>query len=111
MTEKILIATTDALAGFETKKVLGLVWANSTQSKHVGHDLMAIVKSMTGGEVKSYTKMTNEAREKVLHTLADQARKAGANAVVGVRFGSTQLLPATIDIYAYGTAVVVEKKK
>jgi uncharacterized protein YbjQ (UPF0145 family) len=74
-------------------------------------DIAAAFRLMAGGEIKVYTRLTNEARMEVLKRLGENARKLGANAVVGTRFGSTQLLAGALDIFAYGTAVVAEKER
>jgi uncharacterized protein YbjQ (UPF0145 family) len=69
---------------------------------------MALSKSLMGGEINQYKKLLNEGRNDNVQTLIKNAELLGANAVLGVRFGSTQILPATLDLFAYGTAVVVE---
>lgn len=108
---EVVLATTENIPGYEIKKHLGLVWASTARSKHLGHDLYAVLKGLFGGEIKGYTQMSNEARSIAANALAKNAEKAGANAVVAVRFGTTQILPATIDVFAYGTAVWIEKSR
>ncbi len=106
-----VISTTETVPGYRIKAYKGLVWASSARSKNIFADIGAVVRSMAGGEIKAYKRMTNEARAYALHELAESAHKVGANGVVGVRFGSTQLLPSTVDVFVYGTAVVVEKER
>ena len=106
---KVMVVTTESVPGFKTKKQLGVVWASSSRSKSILTDFAEVARSLFGGELHLYKRMMNQARFDVLEQLSKQAEKQGANAVVGVRFGSTQILPATVDIFAYGTAVVVEK--
>lgn len=109
--EHVRIVTTESLPGHRIKAYKGLVWASSARSKNVLHDIVAAFRLLVGGEIKVYTQLANEARMDVLRRLGENARKLGANAVVATRFGSTQLLPSTLDIFAYGTAVVVEKER
>ncbi len=106
-----IITTTESVPGYRVKAYRGLAWAGSARSKNIFSDVGAVIRSMAGGEIKAYKHMTNEARAQALHELAEAAHKLGANAVVGVRFGSTQLLPSTVDVFVYGTAVVVEKER
>jgi uncharacterized protein YbjQ (UPF0145 family) len=107
--EPVTIVTTEGVPGHTIREYKGLVWASSARSKSILSDAVAAVKLLVGGEIKVYTQLGNEARLDVLKRLGENARGLGANAVVGVRFGSTQLLPSTLDIFAYGTAVVAEK--
>ncbi len=106
------VVTTDWLPGYDVKEVKGLVWGTTVRSKFLGKELMAMMKSMVGGEVKEYTNLANEARRYVIEKMADNARALGANAVIGVRIGtSAQTVPGAIEIFSYGTAVVVEPAK
>ncbi|MFH0836184.1 MAG: YbjQ family protein [Candidatus Micrarchaeota archaeon] len=106
---KTIVVTTDEVPGFKITRQIGVVWASSSRSKSILTDFAEVVRSIFGGELHSYKRMLNHARLDVLTQLSDEAAKKGANAVVGIRFGSTQILPATVDIFAYGTAVVVKK--
>lgn len=105
----MLISTTDEIPGHETKKYVGVVWSSVVRSKHLGHDLYAVLKSLKGGDISSYEHMTNQARADAVEKLKGAAQKQGANAVVGLRFGTTQILPATIEVFAFGTSVKVTK--
>ena len=105
------IATTENLPGHVIKEYRGLVSASSARSKNVFGDLAATFRLLGGGEIKAYTQLANEARMDVLKKLGENAREVGANAIVGTRFGSTQVMPGTLDIFAFGTAVIVEKER
>lgn len=107
----VLISTTESLPGYRVVSYKGLVWSSSARSRHIGSDLMALVKSLMGGEIHQYKKLLNEGRNEGVQGLVKNAEMLGANAVVGVRFGSTQIIPATLDLFAYGTAVVVEPER
>ena len=108
---QLLVSTTEGIPGYRVKAYKGLVWASSARSKNIFTDVAAVVRSMGGGEIRAYKRMTNEARDAALRELLENAAKYGANAVVGLRFGSTQLLPSTVDVFAYGTAVMAEKEQ
>jgi len=111
MAEKIIVSTLDFVPGYRVAEHKGLVWTSTARSKNIVHDFVAVTKSLAGGESNTYRHMMNEARKDIVHGLAEQARMLGANAVLGVQMSSTQIMPATLDIYAYGTAVVLEKER
>jgi len=103
--------TTETLPAHEIKEVKGLVWGTSVRARFVGKDIIAILRVFAGGEIPEYTEMINEARLNVVKRLVKNAQKLGANAVVSARIGSTaQIVPGTVEIFAYGTAVVVKPK-
>ena len=104
------IVTTPDVPGYKTKTVKGLVWGSSVRSRFFGKEILAAFRSLTGGEVREYRDMLNEARFFVMQRLATNAHKIGANAVVGTRLSMMPVVSGTIEILAYGTAVVVGKK-
>jgi len=89
-------------------KVYGLVKGNTIRARHVGHDLMAGLKNLVGGEIDDYTKMVAESREQALDRMLSQARHNGANAVIGVRFATCEMMEHAAEMLAYGTAVLLE---
>lgn len=102
------IATTETIAGKKVVRCLGLVRGNTIRARHIGHDFMAALRNVVGGEIVDYTKMLSEAREQAVDRMIEQAKALGANAVVGVRFSTSMVMSAAAEILAYGTAVVVE---
>ncbi len=108
MNGSILITTTHDIAGKRIIKTIGLVRGNTIRARHVGKDLMAGIKNMIGGEISEYTKMIAECREEALDRMIAQAAENGANAVVGVRFATSEMMEHAAELLAYGTAVVVE---
>jgi uncharacterized protein YbjQ (UPF0145 family) len=104
----MLLVTTFEIPGKRIVKVLGLVKGNTVRAQHLGHDLMAHLRNLVGGEVTDYTKMVAECREQALDRMAAQAQANGANAVVGVRFGTAEVMQGAAELLAYGTAVIVE---
>ena len=103
------VATTETIPGSVITGYKGYVWGTSVQSKFFGHDILAIIRTLIGGEVWPYTRMINDAKHAVIQRLVKNARALGADAVVGVRMGSAQIMPGTIEIFAYGTAVKLKK--
>ena len=86
-------------------EVLGLVKGTIVNSKNVGRDLMAGLKTIVGGEIVGYTEMLNEARQIATKRMVDEAEKLGADAIVGVRYGSSSVMASAAEIVAFGTAV------
>ena len=103
----MIIATTDTIAGKRIEKVFGLVQGSSIRARHLGMDLIASFKNITGGEITEYTKLMAEAREQSLDRMREQAAALGANAVVGVRFVTTEVMQNAAELVAYGTAVTI----
>ena len=77
-------------------------------SRKIGEWVMAGLKNIVGGELKGYTELLNEAREEAIARMSEQARQMGANAVVNVRFSTASVAAGAAEIFAYGTAVVIE---
>ena len=104
----MIVTTTDDIPGKKILKTLGLVRGNTIRCRHVGHDIMAQLRNIVGGEVSDYTKMIAESREQSLDRLIVEAESMGANAVVGVRFSTSTIMSGAAELLAYGTAVVIE---
>ena len=110
--EPVHVVTGSDVPGYATKAVKGLVWGTTVRSRFVGKDIIAIARVIAGGEVPEYTEMINEARRYVIQRMVRNARVLGANAVVNTRFGSTaQIVPGTVELFAYGTAVTIQKER
>jgi uncharacterized protein YbjQ (UPF0145 family) len=88
-------------------EVLGLVKGTVVQTKNVGRDFMAGMKTLVGGEIEGYTEMLIEARQIATKRMVDEAESLGADAVIGVRFGSSQVMQGAAEVIAYGTAVKI----
>ena len=86
-------------------EALGMVKGTVVQSKNFGKDFMAGMKTLVGGEIVSYTEMLNEARQIAVKRMVDEAKELGADAVIGVRYGSSQVMNGAAEVIAYGTAV------
>lgn len=109
--ENVIVTTTEGVPGHDVKAYKGLVWSTTVQTKHIGHDLLAVLKGMAGGEIKGYRKMMNDAKAKAIEQIVMNAHDRGANGIIGLRIESTQILPATMEVTCYGTAVVLSKKR
>jgi uncharacterized protein YbjQ (UPF0145 family) len=86
-------------------EVLGMVKGTVVQSKHFGKDFMAGMKTLVGGEIVGYTEMLNEARQIAVKRMVDEAEAMQADAVIGVRYGSAEIMTGGAECIAYGTAV------
>ncbi len=104
----MLLSTTDTIEGRKIVRHLGLVKGNTIRARHIGRDIMAILRNIVGGEITDYTKMMAESREQALDRMIEDAQKLGANAVVKVSFSTSMIMQNASEILAYGTAVVVE---
>ena len=82
----MILVTTADIEGKRIVRTLGLVRGNTIRARHVGKDIMAILRNLAGGEIHEYTKMLSEAREQAIDRLVEDAEALGANAVVGMRF-------------------------
>ena len=86
-------------------EILGLVKGTVVQSKNLGKDFMAGMKTLVGGEIVGYTEMIVEARAIATKRMVDEAEQLGADAVIGVRYGSSMVMQGAAEILAYGTAI------
>ena len=103
--KNLTIVNTEEVAGREISEQLGLVRGNTIRARHIGSDIMAGLRNIVGGEVKEYTQMISEAREEALKRMVEEAESLNADAVVNVRFTTSQVMGGAAEILAYGTAV------
>lgn len=104
----MILVTTEAVSGRRVVETIGLVRGNAVRARHLGRDIGALFKNLVGGELTEYTKLLGEVREQALDRLQDEARARGANAVIGLRFVSTEISSGAAEMLAYGTAVRLE---
>ena len=100
----MILVNTDYIAGKELE-MLGLVIGSSFQSKNMGRDFGAGLKSIVGGELKAYTEMMEEAREIAMKRMVENAEGMGADAVVNVRYSTSAIMAGAAEVMVYGTAV------
>ena len=103
------VFTTDEVPGHEILEVFGLVRGNTIRARHLGNDILALLKTIVGGEISEYTKMMAESREQALDRMRAEALARGANAIVGIRFSTSMIMQGTAEILVYGTAVIINK--
>ena len=103
----MIVVTTEQIEGKKIQETLGLVRGSTIRARHMGHDFMAGLRNIVGGEVKDYTVMLAQAREEALQRMIGQAEKMGANAIVGTRFVTSMVMSGAAEMVVYGTAVKV----
>jgi uncharacterized protein YbjQ (UPF0145 family) len=101
----MILVNTFEVPGRTITECLGLVRGNTVRVGHLGRDISAAFKHLVGGELEEYTKLLGEAREQALDRMQEEARALGADAVVGIRFASAEILSGAAEVLAYGTAV------
>lgn len=106
----MVLSTLENLAGYKVKKILGVVSGNTVRTRHLGQDIAAGLKTIVGGEIKGYSNLLTDSREQALERMTKNAEELGANAVLGIRFNTSQIMAGAAEILAYGTACVVEKE-
>ena len=104
----MLLSTTDTIHDRKIVRHIGLVRGNTIRARHIGRDIMAIIRHIIGGEITDYTKMMAESREQAIDRMIEDAQKMGANAIVHMSFSTQMVMGGASEILAYGTAVVVE---
>jgi uncharacterized protein YbjQ (UPF0145 family) len=107
----MILATTDTVPGKRIVKTCGLVRGNAVRARHVGRDIVALLRNIVGGEIHEYTKLMAESREQAIDRMSDEAKRLGANAVVGMRFTTSFISAGAAELLAFGTAVVVADEK
>ena len=105
----MIIVTTENIAGYRIAETKGQVFGLVVRSRGLGGNVMAGLRSIVGGEINEYTEMLEEARRHATDRMVQNAQAMGANAVVMMRFDSSEIGQTMSEIVAYGTAVVIEK--
>ena len=100
----MLLVNIDHIPGKDLE-VLGIVKGTVVQSKNIGTDFMAGMKTLVGDEIVGYTEMLNEARQIATKRMVDEAEALGADAVINIRYGSSAVMQGAAEVIAYGTAV------
>jgi len=105
----MILTTSDKIPGKEIIETLGLVRGSTIKAKHIGKDILAGLRSIVGGEIKEYTEALNEAREISTKRMIEEAEKLGADAIVCIRFTTSQVMSGAAELLVYGTAVKLVK--
>ena len=104
----MLVVTTENVPGQRVREVKGEVFGIVVRSRGIGPNIVALLRSLAGGEIVEYTRLLQDARKHAIERMETNAAEMGANAVVMMRFDSSEIGPAMSEIVAYGTAVVLE---
>ena len=104
----MIVVNTETIPGHTIREVKGLVQGNTIRAKHVGRDIAAGLKNIVGGELTGYTQLLTEARRQAMERMIAQAQQLEANAIVNVRFTTSAVTQGAAELYAYGTAVIVD---
>lgn len=104
-----LISTQDNLCGYKILKNLGITRGNTVRSRNIASNIFASLQSIFGGEIDGYSKMVNDAREEAYQRMIKHAKSLDGNAIVGVRFITSDVAGIFTEIVCYGTAVLVEE--
>ena len=104
----MIIVNTEAVPGYSVREVKGLVSGNTIRAKHIGRDIGAGLKNLVGGELTGYTELLSESRQEAVARMVSDAEAKGANAIINVRFTTSAIAGGAAELYAYGTAVMVD---
>ena len=103
----MMVTTTDSFPDRDIKEILGVVFGSCVQTKHLGKDIGAGLRSVVGGEAKGYTELMEEARRTAMQRMIDDAKKIEADAIVGMRYATALTMHGAAEIIAFGTAVKI----
>lgn len=101
----MIITTTENIAGKKIKETLGIVRGNSVRAKWFGADIVSGLKNVVGGELNQYMDLMSEAREKAIERMKEDAQQIDADAIISVRFTTSQITQGAAEILVFGTAV------
>ena len=104
----MILTTSDEIPGHAITDTIGLVKGNAVRARHLGKDITALFKNMVGGELDEYTKLLAESREQAIDRMVSDAKSKGADAVVALRFASSEISAGAAEVLVYGTAVKLE---
>jgi len=104
----MLLSNLESVPGHTISRQIDVVYGSTVRSKHVGRDLLAGLKNIVGGELTAYTELLEESRQEAMNRMIDKAQSMGANAIVGIRFSTSNIAQGASELFVYGTAVVVQ---
>jgi len=108
-TNSLLVTTTEQPAGYKVTQALGQVFGVVVRSRGLGGNIMASLRSLGGGEIVEYTRLVEDTRRHAIDRMIENARAMGANAVVMMRFDSSEMGQTMTEVVAYGTAATIER--
>lgn len=107
LSRSMIVTTTENIPGAAVTKTIGQVFGLTVRSRSLGGNIAAALKSLVGGEIRSYVKLNEDARRQAIDRMVENATAMGANAVCMMRFDSTEMARSMTEIVAYGTARVI----
>jgi len=107
----MLLTTQDNFSNYEIVETLGIVRGNTVRARHVGKDILAGFRNIVGGEIEEYTKLLGESREQSIDRMIEIAESLGADGIVCIRFTTSSIMQSAAEMFVYGTAVKLKKKK
>lgn len=110
MSEDFIVSTLEYVPGYRVKRVLGVVSGSVVRARNIGRDIVAALRNIAGGEIVEYTELLAGSRDDALKRMVEKAKAVGANAVIGVRLATSNIMSGAAEVVAYGTAVILEKE-
>ena len=107
----MLLTTQDNFSEYEIVETLGIVRGNTVRARHAGKDILAGFRNIVGGEIEEYTKLLAESREQSIDRMITAAEGIGADGIVCIRFTTSSIMQSAAEMFVYGTAVKLKKKK
>jgi len=107
----MLLTSQDNFSEYEIVETLGIVRGNTVRARHAGKDILAGFRNIVGGEIEEYTKLLAESREQSIDRMIETAKSLGADGIVCIRFTTSSIMQAAAEMFVYGTAVKLKKKK
>ena len=104
----MIITSCENITGKKIVKTIGLVKGNTIRARHLGRDIAAGLRGIIGGEIVEYTKLIAESREQSIDRMVVDAKGKGANAIIMVRFSTSEIMKGAAELLSYGTAIIVE---
>jgi uncharacterized protein YbjQ (UPF0145 family) len=103
----MIISTTENIPNKEITAILGIARGSTVRARNIGRDIFAGLKNIVGGEIEEYTQLQAESREEAMQRMVDDAKRMGADAIIGFRLESAMIMQGAAEILAYGTAVKI----
>ena len=107
----MLLTTQDNFSEYEIVETLGIVKGNTVRARHAGKDILAAFRNVVGGEIEEYTKLLAESREQSIDRMISMAESMGADGIVCIRFTTSSIMQSAAEMFVFGTAVKLKKKK
>lgn len=106
----MILVNTDWIAGKKITQTCGMVKGSVIRAKHIGKDIVAGLRTIVGGEIKEYTEMLEDSRRIAIQRMIKEAEELGADAIINIRFSTSNVMSGAAELLAYGTAVKIEQE-